>query len=218
MNTHDRDNVIAFGAPHDGSDDPVFEARLARALAVPVPVDLAERILLRQTTEARHATTPRRFAASWRAAAVLALAVGGLGVLLSLPQTAQALPELVVDHTLHHEQGATARTARIAPSQVRALFARRGVVLDKIPPEVTYANLCDLGADTSVHLVSREPAGPVTVYYVPGRVEPMRMEFERDGLRGRSVPMERGTLVMVAEQAADFDRVEQGWRAALAAR
>jgi hypothetical protein len=46
----------------------------------------------------------------------------------------------------------------------------------------------------------------------------MRMEFERDGLRGRSVPMERGTLVMVAEQAADFDRVEQGWRAALAAR
>lgn len=211
----DRDNVLPFAAPHDGGDDPVFEARLKRALAVPVPADLEQRILLRQTTVARR-EAPRRFPAAWRAAAALALALGGVAFYLAAPKPAQALPELAVDHTLHHEPYATARTARIAPSQVRALFARGGVLLGEVPPDVQYVNLCDLGPDLSVHFVSRQPAGTVTLYYVPGRMESMRMDFRQDGFMGRSLPLPRGALVMLAASDADFDRLEATWRAALA--
>lgn len=211
----DRDNVVPFAVPHDGGDDPAFEARLKRALAVPVPADLEQRILLRQTTEARR-EGPRRATIAWRAAAVLALAIGGAALFLSAPQPVQALPELAVDHTLHHEPYATARTARVAPSQVRALFARGGVLLDEVPADVHYINLCDLGPDLSVHFVSRQPAGPVTLYYVPGRVESMRMDFRQDGFVGRSMPMARGSLVMLAASDADFDHVEATWRRALA--
>jgi hypothetical protein len=214
MAIDDRDNVIPFAAPHDGGDDPVFEARLKRALCVAVPSDLEQRILLRQTTLARR-EQPRRAVIAWRAAAVLALAVGSAALFLSNPRPAQALPDLAVDHTLHHEPYATARTARVSPSQVRALFARGGVLLSDVPPEIQYVNLCDLGPDLSVHFVSRQPAGPVTLYYVPGRTESMRMDFQQGGFVGRSLPLPRGALVMLAASDADFDQLEASWRAAL---
>jgi hypothetical protein len=214
MSLRDDDNIIPFGAPHDGADDPLFEARLKRALAVPVPADLAERILLRQTTAAREVRAPRVNPA-WRIAAVLALAVGGVGLFVSTTPPAQALPELAVDHTLHHEPGATARTARVAPSQVRALFARSGVVLGDVPDAVHYVNLCELGRDLSVHLVSRQPGGPVTLYYVPGRVESMRVDFRQAGFQGRSVPLAGGSLVMLAATDDAFDQLEADWARAL---
>lgn len=214
---HDeRDNVIPFGAPRDGADDPVFEARLRRALAIAIPADLDERVLLRQTTEVRRAAdTARRPRMAWRAAAVLALGVATAGLFITATPPAQALPDLAVDHTLHHVPGATARTARVSPSQVRALFARGGVLLNAPPPEVHYINLCDLGRDLSVHFVSQQPRGPVTLYYVPGRVESMRMDFRGGGFSGRSVPLARGALVMLAASDADFDRLERDWQQAI---
>ena len=54
-----------------------FESKLRDVLAVPVPESLADRILLRQTTEARRARGARRRVLAWRIAAVLVLAVAG---------------------------------------------------------------------------------------------------------------------------------------------
>jgi hypothetical protein len=217
MSTHDGDNVVAFGAPHDGADDPVFEARLLRALQVPVPDNLVESILLRQTTEARHMPRARAVSPVWRIAAVFALAVSGLGLFLSSSAPVQALPELAVEHTLTHEPGATARTARVAPSQVRALFARSGIVLSTVPADVHYINLCELGRDMSLHMVSQQRAGPVTVFFVPGRREAHRMDFQQSGMSGRSVPLGNGALVLLAATDSDFDLVETHWRDALGA-
>jgi len=216
MSFDDRDKVLPFRASHDGGDDPVFEARLRRTLAVAAPADLEERILLRQTTAARReaGVAPRPWMA-WRAAAVLALSVATAGLFIVATPPVEALPELAIDHTLHHEPGATARTARVSPSQVRALFARGGVLLDAQPPVVHYINLCDLGRDLSVHFVSRQPGGPVTLYYVPGRVESMRMDFRQGGFSGRSVPLARGSLLLLADSDADFDRLESLWQQAI---
>ncbi len=217
MSSHDNHNVIAFGAPHDGADDPAFEARLLRAMQVEVPHDLVESILLRQTTEARHAPRVRAASPVWRIAAVFALAVGGLGLFLSSSAPVQALADLAVEHTLTHEPHATSRTARVAPSQVRALFARSGMILDTVPDAVYYANLCELGRDMSVHLVSQQPAGPVTIYYVPGRVESARMDFQQSGFEGRSVPLASGSLVMLAATDGAFDQLESEWLGVLEA-
>jgi len=213
MSLHDNHNVIPFGAPHDGADDPLFEARLLRALQVPVPEDLVESILLRQTTEARHPVRARSRSASpvWRIAAVFALAVGGLGLFLSSSAPVHALPDLAVEHTLTHESDATARMAQVAPSQLRALFARTGVILDAVPEAVHYVKLCELGRDLSVHLVSQQPSGPVTIYYVPGRVESARMDFQQAGFQGRSVPLTGGTLVFLAATNGAFDQLESDW-------
>jgi hypothetical protein len=216
MGSHERDNVVPFAATHDGADDPLFEAQLRRALEVAVPEGLTERILLRQTTAERHAPRLRWRAPAWRVAAVLALSVAGLGLFLSSAPTVQALPALAVAHTLHHDEPGSASRARMAPSQVRALFARSGVLLGSVPASVSYVNLCELGRDESMHLVSQEPAGPVTVYFVPGRVESARSESSAEGLQVRSLPLGKGSLVMLAATRNDFDAVEAQWRNALA--
>lgn len=216
MANDDQDNVIAFGAHHDGGGDVAFEARLRRAFAIAAPAGLNERILLRQTTAAmREGETARSPRLAWRAAAVLALGAAIAGLFIASAPPALALAELAVDHTLDHEPGATARTARVSPAQVRALFARAGVVLDAQLPVVHYINLCDLGRDLSVHLVSQQPGGPVTLYYVPGRVESMRMDFRGGGFSGRSVPLGRGSLVLLAADDADFDRLVSLWQQAI---
>jgi hypothetical protein len=226
MNPHDprgnetATNIVPFGAPHDGADNPAFETRLRAALQVPVPEGLAERILLAQTTEVRgggHAGPRRARPWVWRAAAGLVLAVGALGLFFGVSQPVTALPALAIDHTLNHIPPERAGPRRIAPSQVRALFAQRGVILDEIPADVHYASVCDLGPVVALHLISAQPDGSVEIYFVPGSVDPMRMDFRRGGLAGRSVPLATGTLILLSRDNASFDRLEQVWTPALTA-
>jgi hypothetical protein len=225
MNPHDpRDagagtNVVPFGAPHDGADDPAFEARLRAAVQLPVPEGLAERILLAQTTQVRGAGQVGARRARpwvWRAAAGLVLAVGALGLFFGVSQPVTALPALAIDHTLNHIPPERAGPLRIAPSQVRALFAQRGVILGDVPADVHYASVCDLGPVVALHLISAQPEGPVEIYFVPGSVDPMRMDFRRGGLTGRSVPTATGTLILLSRDRVSFDGIEQAWTSALA--
>lgn len=225
MNPHDpRDagsgtNIVPFGAPHDGADDPAFEARLRAALLVPAPDGLAERILLAQTTQVRgaaHAGTRRARPWVWRAAAGFVLVVGALGLFFGVSQPVTALPALAIDHTLNHVPPERAGPLRIAPSQVRALFAQRGVILDKIPADVHYASVCGLGSVVALHLISAQPDGAVDIYFVPGSIDPMRMDFRRSGLSGRSVPTASGTLILLSRDKVSFDGIEQAWTSALA--
>jgi hypothetical protein len=225
MNPHDPhgkeagNNVVPFGAPHDGADDPVFEASLRAALQVPVPDGLAERILLAQTTEVRgagHGGSRRTRPWIWRAAAGLVLAVGALGLFFGVSQPVTALPALAIDHTLYHIPPERAGPQRIAPSQVRALFAQRGVILDAVPADVHYASVCDLGPVVALHLISAQSDGAVDIYFVPGSVDPMRMDFRRSGLIGRSVPTASGTLILLSRDKVSFDAIEQAWTRALA--
>lgn len=190
-----------------------FEAALRGALAVAVPESLADRILLHQTTEARRARTVERRAATWRIAAVLALAVAG-GLFWRAQRANQPLPDLAVAHLAHEPYALTSR-AQVPLAQVRTMFAARGVPLPGDPGEVDYLNLCPIGRDAAVHMVVQTDRGPVTVYYVVGRHEPGRAVWQRDGVVGRSVPVADGTLVLLADHDDRFDALESRWTRAL---
>ncbi len=189
-----------------------FERRFKSALAISVPESLADRILLAQTTAERRQHGARRFTA-WRAAAVLALGVSVLALYVATSPTAQALPDLAVAH-LSHEPYALAAKARVPETQVDAVFAERGVTLGGDPGEINYINPCPLGRARAIHMVVQRPEGPVTVYFVVDRVDE-RSSWSRGGLKGRSVPLGSGTLVMVADQDASFDAIESQWRKVL---
>lgn len=211
--------VIDFAAHLEGGAalDPAFEARLLRALEVPVPDGLAERILLEQTTRTRRASRPALWR-NWRAAALLALAIGAGVGLYGSSGPASALPELAVAH-LSHEPFALAARAQVAPTQLRALFASRGVGLAGDPLGVNYLMLCELDERTvAIHMVMQREEGPVTVYYVPGILEVERDDWRRKGMFGRSAPMGEGTLVLVSTSSASFDAIEMHWRERLEQR
>lgn len=192
-----------------------FEATLTRALAVPVPEGLADRILLRQTTAVRQARADTRRVVFQRLAAAVVLGAGLSLVWRHGIAPAQALPDLAVEH-LEHEPYALSARAEVDPAQIEAAFVHLGVRLAARPDAVNYLQNCDLGEHRAVHMVVQRAEGPVTVLFVAVAPERTREVFERDGLKGRAVAMGTGTLVLLASHDAGFDSLEARWRTPLA--
>ena len=187
-----------------------FEGDLSRALNVAVPAQLAESILLAQTTTERRRRTGLRRASIFALAAALVLAVGIVG----MRAEAKPLSEQAVEH-LHKEEQVLALTAPVAAAEVTATFADRGIALKQVPGGISFVAPCPVGKHRSVHLVMPAAGGPVTVIYVADQKVAAAADFERDGLHGRSVPLGNGTLILLAKSPTEFDRVEALWRAAI---
>lgn len=186
-----------------------FETGLRRALHVEPAPGFADSILLAQATRQSRQRTLWRRGGLLAAAAALLLAVG-VGVQIE----ARPLSTLAVNH-LGHEAIALTSTRPVAPESVRKAFAQFGIALKDVPDsKITFVACCPVGRSKSVHLVMGG-SDPVTVLYVVDRAEAQREDFQRDGWRGRSVPLGKGTLVLLARDSDRFDAVETLWRDAL---
>ncbi|MBL8300828.1 MAG: DUF3379 family protein [Rhodanobacteraceae bacterium] len=189
-----------------------FELALKRALAVPVPDGLAERILLSQTTSERSLRLRRRQRWGWSAAAAAVFAAVTLVVIQFAPAT--PLSRQLVVH-LQHESEALLTHTPLPATEIEERFRRRGVRLMAAPPAgVSYAQLCPVGPIASVHMVMPENEGPVTVFFLvhhKGR----RGDHVDKGMYVRTVPMAEGTLALVAADPRRFDTLEASWRNSL---
>lgn len=187
-----------------------FEAALRRALSVEPTAQLAESILFAQATQQRRRQTYLRRGGLLALAATLVLAVGvGMRVEAS-PLSAQA-----VEH-LRSEPEALTLSSPIAPDSVREAFAKRGISLKRdVSGQIVFVGCCPMGRHLTVHMVMSENSGPVTVIYVVDDRVKRREDFQRDGWRGRTVPLGSGTLILLARDSAQFDQVEGAWRTAL---
>jgi len=190
-----------------------FEGELVRALSVAVPAQLAEAILLAQTTAERRRRTNLRRASMFAIAAALVLAIGVAG----MRAEAKPLSVQAVEH-LHSEEEVLALTAPVPAAEVVRTFAERGVTLKQVPDGISFVAPCPVGASKhrSVHLVMPTEDGPLTVIYIVDQKVATAADFERDGLRGRSLPLGSGTLILLARTSAEFGRAEAQWRAAIA--
>lgn len=186
-----------------------FESALRRALAVAPPPQLAESILLAQATRQQRQRQHYRRGAMLALAASVVLAFG-----IGMRVEATPLSTQAVEH-LREEAAVLTRTKLIPATLVQAAFATRGIALHSIPGGISFVGCCPMQRHLTVHMVMPGGSGPVTVIYVVDDHERGREDFQRDGWQGRSVPMGQGTLVMLAQDANQFDRVESVWRAAL---
>jgi len=219
-----------------------FERRLADALNVPVPVDLAARVLAASQADTvsvrdvaprvdakstRDALTqtdvqqlrparPRRRQGAWLALAAAAVLVVALG-LAHWRANADSLPALAIAHVVAPDERAALDLKTPLPrAEVEATFAARGVHLAAAPPaDVAYVAQCRLGGTPVVHMVMPETDGPVSVMYVPGARERADGSLRRDDLVARAVPMNHGALVMVAREDRAFVAIENAWRNAI---
>ncbi len=194
--------------------DATFERALADALAVPVPVGLAPRILAAQRREPAvlaRPRAPRRWLAL-AAAAVLALALG-----IAHWRDAHSLAAQATAHvTRGHEVDALRAGPPLPRERVSAAFAAHGLHLLAPPPAaVAYIAGCEVGGSDGLHMVMDSPDGPVSVLYLRGRKVDACVDFRRDGLVGRIVPVADGALVLLAHDDHAFAAIEAAWRAAL---
>ncbi|MEO8802020.1 MAG: DUF3379 family protein [Rudaea sp.] len=207
---HHRQECPRCAQAHDRAT--TFETSLQHALAIPVPPQLAESILLAQATEQHRQR--RRYLRRGGLFAVAAAAVLALGIGMHVRAT--PLATLAIDHVMApDEHFALALTRDVTEDAVRQAFAKRGVKMQQIPAGISYVACCPVGRFTSVHMVMPGKDGPVTVFYVNNDRVAETRDFTRDGMQGRSVPMGHGTLVLVAHDTSQFDHLESEWRNAL---
>lgn len=186
-----------------------FETALRRALRIEARPQLAESILLAQATQQRRSAGRLRRGGLFALAALLVAAVG-----IGMRVEARPLSEQAVDH-LRHEAEVLASTSVLPDQAVRDAFAQRGLELQHVPPGISFVGCCPMGRHRTVHMVMPEADGPVTVIYVVDTAAGGREDFQRDGLRGRSVALGHGTLILLARNADRFDAVEAAWRGAV---
>ncbi|HQV72205.1 MAG: DUF3379 family protein [Xanthomonadales bacterium] len=208
-----RAECIGCAAAQSRADE--FEMRLRRAVGVPLPANLADRILLAQTTTLRLDVRNRRRGFS---ALILAAAASIFIAVVALNRPAAEMPVLaamVNDHL--HEHIVSAEDMRVAvPSQdVIDIFAQRGVTLAEVPAGVNYVHKCPAGPYKTVHMVMPRNGSAVSVVYVVDAPPRPRADFRRDGTFGREVPMGGGALVMLGSSREGFDAIEDAWKSAL---
>jgi hypothetical protein len=194
-----------------------FEVRIRKAASVAVPTNLADRILLAQTTELRHERRGRRRGIAAMLVAAAASVVVAL-VAVNQPQPeVPALAGMVIEHLEEHVISAAKAADPVAKQDVEAAFADRGVHLASIPDGINYVHKCPAGPYSTVHMVMPEPGGPVSVVYVADKTSAGRVDFVRNGMHGRELPLGKGSLVMLARADAGFDAIEAAWQSAMAA-
>jgi len=205
-----RNQCRRCGEAHERALD--FERTLMLAAAIPTPDNLAERILLHQTTAALHEPRMPRVPL-WAIAAtcVIGIALAATAGWRTFLANA-ATTDLAVEH-LAHEPFALLARAEVADSDVRALFAALGTPITHSPGAVHYLKRCPLGGRMSAHMVMQRESGPVTAMYLP-KLHEARRDFERTGVRGREAPMGDGTLILLAADAREFDAIESQFQLA----
>jgi hypothetical protein len=196
------------------ADALAFESTLGRALAIPVPPNLAESILLAQATQQRRESRRWRRGAGWLALAAAAVLAVGVGWRVT---RAQPLGDVAIAHMLGEEAPMLALTKPVTDAAVRAAFAQRGVMLGQVPADISYVACCPIGRFKSVHMVMPHANGPVTVMYLVDDNGGARADFSHAGWNGRSVPLAHGTLVMIGHDTSQFDQIQQTWQSALQA-
>ena len=190
------------------ADSAEFENKLQSALQVPVPDQLAEDILLRQSMET--SSSRRKMPVFLAAAAALVLAVGvSLFVMLDSDTTGHHdLAEYLAWHweldgpsavTTSHHQPSEAE-------QIQRVFGELGVHVDhELMNSIRLAKFCPTPDGSGAHVVLETDDGPVTMFYMPRSQAPdapRRVELP-DGMEGWLINLERGSMALIADTSRD---------------
>jgi hypothetical protein len=174
-----------------------LDRRLAAALRLPVPAELAHRAMLRATGEPLVSGARQAFAA---AAMVALVAVGvALGVGWQRAAVPAPLDSDLLAH-LHHEPETLVPSAvTVAAHRVREVLRDGGARLadEHTLGEVSYARLCPFRGETVPHLVFQGARGPVTVMLLPHEHVTAPTPFDEGGYRGVIVPAGRGSIAII---------------------
>ena len=195
----------AFVAELKALDD-----KINSALKLPVPENLAEKLLLKQQLAVHHNQRKRT---GWMLAMAASIAFIA-GVSFSLwRQGPVDLGQHALAH-VRHETMAMTSNADISYQAINAeLASLKGletVRFNSQPGRVFYSTFCDFQGIESIHLVLAGERGKVTVFIVPPEHRVMLAEaFADSEYRGEAVKTDSAYLVLVAEYPQDLEKIKK---------
>ncbi len=140
-----------------------MDKQLHAALKVPVPEDLAERLLLRQNLQAHQETRKRH---RWQLAAAASIAFA-VGLSLTWLRTPADLGQHALDHMAHEAAYLHTVNEQVSLTALNTKLASFGGRFDSLPGEVHYPNYCDFQGIRSLHIVMDSDDGRITLFVMP---------------------------------------------------
>lgn len=180
------------------------ERALDRALLVPMPEGLADRIIFQS----------RRPHCAWRswalAAGILLAAALGLSFWNSA-RNSQEYARLSIEHAMMELESFT--TVRQADQDAfRAIVQNLGGRVKELPGRVRYIRLCPIEDGFGWHVVFETPDGLATLFIVPGKNPKAVQSASVGGLNAAVHPMQGGYYAIVTASAAATSRFYQTLR------
>lgn len=191
-----------------------LDARLAKAMTVPVPDDLADRILFNQSSSPDNVVRPnfakRAMAMAASIAFVFGLLVGQInwGNLVVSPAQA-SLADMAVKHVIDESAFVDNVDEQVSSTQINAKMQPFAYHMDSaFPYHVYYLNHCGFGHSNAVHMVFQGDKGKVTLF-LTGLPAPKQESFEKDGMSGVIEPIGNTSLILVGEKDEDVTKIAE---------
>jgi len=192
------------------NDTKALDAQITAATKVPVPDDLVEKLLLKQSFEDRERSVNKRpwyiaLAASVALAAVLSFNLIGLN-----PSTGLASDVFAhVDHA-YMEKEIMMSAGNVDMQSVNAKLASFNGAITGDFGEVVSANYCYLDKIKSLHLIIKGENGLVNMFVIPKSLtESIQESFSNAALIGTSFLLESAKIIIVGEDRAEVNKVQQ---------
>lgn len=191
-----------------------FERVLHEAVNVPVPENLASRILLKQSFQ------PRRESPWWKTRRAYALAAG---VLLVMGLSFMGLNGYLEQRRLSEEFVALINGAPYAMStdrtvssnEISAALEPAGLDLEGSIGDVTFAGRCLVRGKLSGHIVLKGDTAPITVFLIGDALVTERATIRSDNYSGVVLPQGTGTIAIVGSPGETLENIEARVRSAI---
>jgi hypothetical protein len=189
-----------------------MENDIAEVMKIPVPENLAERLILRQSIKQHDTVTKQRPWYLALAASVVFAAVLGVSMMSGGPNK---LENDVFAH-MDHVEVELMKSAQVDLNAVNGKLASfNGQVNDGIG-EIVSANYCYLDKIKSLHVIVRGENGLTSLFVVPDSItESISDTFTNATFKGASFLLESAKIIVVGENADDVEQLERNAKASM---
>lgn len=178
-----------------------LDEKLKQAMKVPVPNDLCNKLLLRQTL-ASHQQEKRKSRIHLALAASVAIVAGLLVNYLQFSNSYSNLGDYALAH-VYHEQSAFSNddNTRISLASLNKKMTTFNGSFSDSMGELISADYCRFDGMKSLHLVFKGVTDTVTVFIVPKKEHlAFTDKFSDEKLRGKSLGFKHANILVVADK------------------
>lgn len=187
----------------------VFERKLEAATQAQVPTELLADILgiSQQNQPQQQGVIKNRNGWLMAMAATVFMAVGAGSVLLWQQQNYTSIEDYVYKHVGHDGEAALALASgnsAVSSQQVNQILGNFATINSELLDKIRYIKTCPTPNGRGAHFIISTEYGSITVIYMPATPGEGVQQFSVDGQRAHIVPLEQGSIAIIAgtDQAA----------------
>ncbi|WP_281556644.1 DUF3379 family protein [Thalassomonas sp. RHCl1] len=191
-------------------DIEALDDKLAQAMKVPVPDDLYDKLILRQTLDS-HRQQKRKNRIQLAMAASVAFALGLTFNFMQYSTPYSTLGEYALAH-VYHEEGKFSNDdqVRVSLAALNDKMATFNGSFEQGFGELISAQFCPFQGVKSLHLVFQGKSSPVTVLIVPNHEELEFIEdFNDENFNGKTLLMHDNNVIVIGDKNEPIEQWQE---------